>query len=56
MAGSDLVYIPEEVVQIVQALDALIQRVHHVVGVFRKLHGVDLFLLRPALAEFLEHV
>lgn len=56
VAGADLVDVLEEVVQVVQSLDPLVQGVHDVVGMLSQLHGVDLLLLRPALAELLEHV
>lgn len=56
MAGSDLVYVLEEIVKVIETLDTLVQGVHYVVRVLRQLHRVDLFLLRSTLAEFFEHI
>lgn len=56
MAGAHLMDVREEVVQVIQALDSLIQGVHHVVGMFGQLRRVDLLLLGPILAELLKHV
>lgn len=46
----------EERVQIVQSLDALVQRGHHSVGVLCQFHAVRLFVARAQFAELLEQI
>lgn len=56
MAGADLVDEVEEGVEVVQRLDALVQRAHDAVRVFRQLGTGGLRLPRAALTELREHV
>lgn len=56
VAGADLVDEVEEGVEVVQRLDALVQRAHDAVRVLRQLGTRRLRLPRAALAELLEHV
>ena len=53
---TDLCQEIEERVQIVQSLDALVQRGHHGVSVLCQFHAVRLFLARAQFAELLEQI
>lgn len=56
MTGADLMDVLEEIVQIIQPLDAFVQCVHNIVCMLCQLHWVDLFFFSSTLTELFKQI